>query len=366
MPRSEPADGRAVLSIDLDAVVANYRLIEERLGGIAAAGVVKADAYGLGALAVAPALAAAGCGTFFVAQLAEALRLRPVLGQAAIAVLEGFDAACRADYDTHRLLPVLNHLGQLDDWRRTGGGDAILHLDTGMNRLGLSEGDVERLAQDLSRLERVRLAYIMSHLASAEVPADPQNTEQLQRFHQALRRLPKAKASFANSSGVFLGPDYHFDLARPGAALYGLAPIEGAANPMRTTVRLEAPILQVREVPAGATIGYRAGFRTPRRMRIATLGLGYADGYLRSLANRGLGYIGGRLIPLVGRVSMDLITADVTDVPERDLGPYARVELIGPNLPPDAVAERAGTNGYEILTSLGPRYHRVYTGARHA
>jgi alanine racemase len=315
---------------------------------------------------VAPALAAAGCRTFFVAQLGEAVRLRPALGDRTIAVLEGFRAGSRADYDAHRLLPVLNDLGQLDDWRRTGGGGAILHVDTGMNRLGLSEGEVERLAQDPRRLERVHLAYIMSHLASSEVPDDPQNAEQLRRFRASLQRLPQAKASFANSSGIFLGPDYHFDLARPGAALYGLAPVEGAANPMRTTIRLEAPILQVREVPAGATVGYRAGFRAPRRMRIATIGVGYADGYLRSLANRGLGYIGGRLIPLVGRVSMDLITADVTDVPERDLGADATIELIGPNLPPDAVAERAGTNGYEILTSLGPRYRRVYTGAVHA
>ncbi len=277
-------------------------------------------------------------------------------------MLEGFFPARQADFREYRLIPVLNDLGQVESWRNAGGGSAILHVDTGMSRLGLTEGEVDRLAQDPERLRGVALAYVMSHLASAEVSDDPQNAEQLARFRRALARLPPAKASFANSSGIFLGAPYHFDLARPGAALYGIAPVEGTPNPMATTVRLEAPILQLREIGAGATVGYRAGFRASRPTRIATIGVGYADGYLRSLANRGLGYIGGRPIPLVGRVSMDLITADVTGVPEGEAHAGAMVELIGPNQPPDAVAELAGTNGYEILTSLGPRYRRLYIG----
>lgn len=355
-------DGAAVLTIDLDAVIANYRLLQGRLGRVAAAGVVKADAYGLGADKVAPALAAAGCGIFIVAQLTEAIRLREGLPQGQIVVLEGLFAETAPAYRQHRLLPVLNDLGQLDAWRLSGGGPALLHVDTGMSRLGLPEREVDILAEDPSRLARVDLLYVMSHLVSAELSDAELNRLQLGRFRRTLQRLPTAPASFANSSGIFLGPDYHFDLARPGAALYGLAPVEGAANPMRSTVKLEAPILQIREVPRGASVGYREGFRARRPTRIGTIGVGYADGYLRSLANRGLGYIGGRSVPLVGRISMDLVTIDLTGFSEGEARSGTMVELIGEHLPPDALAELAGTNGYEILTSLGPRYRRRYIG----
>jgi alanine racemase len=352
----------AVLTVDLDAVVANYRLLQGRLGGAHCSGVVKADAYGLGAAEVAPALVRAGCRLLFVAQLDEAVRLRAHVPEARIAVLEGLLPRSAEAYREHRVLPVLNELGQIDAWRSSGGGPAMLHVDTGMNRLGLAAGDVDRLAQDRALLGGVELVAIMSHLVSAEIVDDPLNPKQLARFRDALSRLPKTQASLANSSGIFLGAEYHFDFARPGAALYGIAPQMGRSNPMRTAVTLEAPILQVRDIEAGATVGYNAQYRAGRPTRIATVGLGYADGYLRSLTNRGHGYIAGRKVALAGRVSMDLVTIDVSDIPDALLHAGAMVEMIGPNLPPDDVAADAGTNAYEILTSLGPRYRRNYVG----
>lgn len=352
----------AVLTVDLDAVAANWRLLAARVAPHAGcAAMVKADAYGLGAEKVGPALAKAGAKIFFVATLDEGIRLRRAIAQE-IGVLEGPRAGTERDLRAHKLTPVVNSLEQLDRWRSSGGGTATLHLDTGMSRLGLSEREVETLAAEPARLKGVDLAWIMSHLVSGEVQHDPDNEAQLARFRAAARRLPQAKLSLANSAGIFLGPAYHFDLVRPGAALYGLAPVENAPNPMKTTVRLEAEILTVREIPAGRSVGYNAQWRANRTSRIATVGVGYADGYLRSLTNRGRGYIAGRPIPLVGRVSMDLVTFDVTDLPEADSRPGTPITLMGPELPPDDLGQLAGTNGYQMLTGLSRRYARRYLG----
>ncbi|MSP50451.1 MAG: alanine racemase [Alphaproteobacteria bacterium] len=357
-----PANAGAILTVDLDAVAANWRLLAARAApGADCAAMVKADAYGLGAEAVGPALARAGAGVFFVATLDEGIRLRHVLTEE-IGVLEGPRPGTEDELRQRKLTPVLNSLDQLQRWRTTGGGRAVLHLDTGMSRLGLSEGEVSTLASEPDRLRGVDLAWIMSHLVSGEVQHDPDNPAQLGRFRDALAKLPPAKASLANSAGIFLGPAYHFDLVRPGAALYGLAPVDHAPNPMRTTVRLEAEILQVREIPSGRSVGYNAQWRANRPTRIATVGIGYADGYLRSLTNRGHGYIAGRPIPLVGRVSMDLVTFDVTDVPEDTSRPGTPVVLMGPELPPDELGRLAGTNGYQMLTGLSRRYARRYLG----
>jgi alanine racemase len=355
-----PANAGAVLTVDLGAVVSNWRLLAARAAPHAdCAAMVKADAYGLGAEQVGPALARAGARVFFVATLDEGIRLRRVITQE-IGVLEGPRPSAVGEFRAHRLTPVVNSLDQLARWQESGGGRAILHVDTGMSRLGLSEREVEIVAAEPDRLRGVELGWIMSHLVSGEVQHDPDNTLQLARFREALAKLPKAKASLANSAGVFLGPAYHFDLVRPGAALYGLAPVEHSPNPMKTTVRLEAEILTLRTIADGCSVGYNAQWRANRSTRIATVGVGYADGYLRSLTNRGRGYIAGRSVPLVGRVSMDLVTFDVTDLPESACRPGALVTLMGPELPPDQLGALAGTNGYQMLTGLSRRYARRY------
>jgi alanine racemase len=227
-----------------------------------------------------------------------------------------------------------------------------------MNRLGLDARELAALAADKSLLQGITLLYVMTHLAAAEIPGDPQNAQQLQAFAAARAMLPPAPASLANSSGLFLGSAFASDLARPGAALYGINPTPAAANPMRLAVRLRAQVLQVRDIAPGAGVGYNAAWRARRRTRIATLGVGYADGWSRALSTGSAAIFDGAPVPLVGRVSMDLTTYDVTDHPALVAGSW--LELLGPSMPPEAVAAAAGTNGYEILTSLGRRYRRDY------
>lgn len=361
------ATAAAVLTVDLGAVVANWRQLRDRVAPGRCAAVVKADAYGLSAGQVAPALHAAGCSTFVVAQLEEALALRAVVPDAEILSLGGLPAGGEAEFAEHRIRPVLNHLGEIDAWATFARGrgaamPAAVHIDTGMNRLGLGPDELDQLADAPGRLSGIDLRLWMTHLACAESDT-PMNEQQLGRFRMALARLPAAPASMANSSGIFLGSAYHFDLARPGCALYGVNPTPGAANPMRQTIRLDARILQVRNVDSPMTVGYGATHRVAGRGKIATIAVGYADGYLRSLGGRGAVFVGGVPAPVVGRISMDLITVDVTGLPEHAAVPGALVELIGPNRPVDVVAEQGGTIGYEVLTSLGPRYHRVYAGS---
>lgn len=355
----------AILSIDLGAVVRNYKTLQQRLKGAQCSGVLKADAYGLGADRVGPALANAGCKIFFVALIDEGIRLRTSLPGAEIHILGGLLARTESVFVEHRLIPVLNSLGDIERWAgfaRTAGRKmpADIHVDTGMLRLGLPPKELATLGGDMKRLEGLDIGNIISHLACADEPNHKKNAEQLDAFRKARKLLPMGKACFANSSGIFLGPDYHFDLARPGVALYGINPTPGVPNPMADSVRLQGKILQIRGVDYPETVGYGATHRFEGAGRIATVAVGYADGYLRSLSSRGLAYIGNHPAPLVGRVSMDLITLDVTEVPERLSRPGDLVDLIGPHNPPDAVAERAGTIGYEILTSLGARYHRTY------
>lgn len=352
---------QAVLTVDLGAVVANWRMLRARHAPGAVAAVVKADAYGLGAVPVSQALAAAGCGHFFVAHLAEGMALRAAIGPGPmIAVLNGF--APGAD-EAAGLTPVLNGLPDIAaHTARPPLAGAILHLDTGMSRLGLDAREQAALAEDRSCLGGLRLRYVMSHLACADEPAHPLNAAQATRFAAAAARIaPGVPRSFANSSGLFLGPAFASDLARPGCALYGINPTPGLANPMRPALRLEAPVLQVRDIAAGDTVGYGASWTAAEPRRIATVAAGYADGYLRALSGRSVGHVAGRAVPLIGRVSMDLLTFDVTDAPE--LAPGGMITLIGPETPPDDLAARAGTIGYEILTSLGARYRRAYLPA---
>lgn len=362
----------AVLSIDLAAIVQNWRFLQERSAGAVCASVVKADAYGLSAAAVVPALARAGCQSFFVATLDEAAALQPALAgfehTRRVFVLGSLGAAMVANAASLGVIPVLNSLGEIEVWsgearRREQLLPAAIHVDTGMSRLGLPPSEVDMLVDQPERLRGLSLCLIMSHLACAEDPNNPLNERQRQKLAVARMRLSHASApiSLANSAGIFLGEPYHADMVRPGAALYGLAPRPAEQNPMHTVVSLAAPILQVREIDSGTTVGYGATFAAQTPSRIATVGVGYADGFLRSLSNKGAGVIGGVQVPLVGRVSMDLATFDVSALPEAATVPGTMIELIGKNRPIDDVAAEAGTIGYEILTSLGRRYLRAYT-----
>lgn len=370
MSQAGPAD-QVTLTIDLDAVAANYRTLQQRLDGVPCAAAVKADAYGLGVDRVAPTLWHAGCRHFFVATLDEAVALRGLLPDADISPLNGLSDGGAEVCLAHRLLPILNHLGDIESWRAAASGagrrlGGLLHIDTGMARLGLPEDEVARVVRSPDLLDGVAVRYVMSHLACADEPDHPLNRQQLDRFADMRRRLAPATGdppgSLANSSGIFLGPEFHADLGRPGAAIYGLAPAPDAPNPMAQVINLKGKIVQVRDVDSPMTVGYGATHRVARRGRVATLTVGYADGFLRSLSNQGSCFIGDIRVPLIGRVSMDLITVDVSDIPADQARIGTEVELIGPHQSPDALAADAGTIGYEILTALGARYHRHYIG----
>ncbi|KRB90467.1 alanine racemase [Noviherbaspirillum sp. Root189] len=360
----------AVLSIDLGAIQENYRILRQRSGRAQCAAVLKANAYGLGADHVAPALSAAGCTQFFVAHLDEALALRPYLPETAqIYVLHGPPVGAEMEFVHHRLIPVLNSVTQIDGWRRTAATlnhsvRGILQVDTGMSRLGLGTAEVKELLANPDKLRGIELQYLMSHLACAEQTDHPMNHRQLSAFTALRKAFPACPASFANSSGIFLGPDYQFDLVRPGAALYGIAPVCGAANPMMPVVRLQGRIIQTRDIAAGTGVGYGISYHAQGPRAIATVAIGYADGWLRAFSNRGSVVIGDTTAPIVGKVSMDTCAIDVTGLSPALLQSGALVDFIGPHQPVDAVAAQADTIAYEILTSLGHRYHRQYIGAQ--
>lgn len=353
----------ARLTVRLGAIVANYRTYCRMTGPCAVAAVVKADAYGLGAAAVAPALVRAGCDTFFVARLAEGIALRKALPQARIFVLDGAQADAVPALISHRLTPALNSLADIAAWSAAASAarttlDAVIHVDTGMNRLGLAPDELAILsAQSAARLSGLNVVLVMSHLACGD-EAVPMNGQQLSRFKQALAMLPPAPASLAASHGAFLGMEYHFDLVRPGVALYGANPQNTAQNLMQPAAILTGKVLQIRGIDTGDSVGYAATFRAKRPTMLATVALGYADGIPRTLSNTGAAAIGGARAPIVGRVSMDLITLDVTGI---DVAPGDDAELLGDTVTLGEVAAAAGTNEYEILTRLR-RMPRVYEG----
>lgn len=356
----------AVLTIDLGAVRANYRILKSRLGAVPCAAVVKADGYGLGAAEIARALVEEGCDTFFVAQANEGPPLRAALGAApVIYVLNGLPPGSEEEAGAAGLRPVLNSLDQLAAWqalaRRTGRTlPAAIQVDSGMSRLGMPPSEAEALAREPGLLDGVDVTLAMSHLACADEPRHPANALQLRAFEALRAKLPGAPASFANSSGIFLGAPYHFDLGRPGVALYGVNPTPGWDNPMRPVVRLEAKVVQTREIGDGVGIGYGHAAKARQDMRLATISLGYADGWHRGAA--GAAWFDGVRLPFAGRVSMDSIVLDISALPPGRLGAGDLVELIGPSQSVDDVAGYAGTIGYEILTGLGSRFHRRYVG----
>lgn len=366
MPHNAFSTFGAQLSIDLDALCDNWRSLRARLAGGQCAAVVKADAYGLGAAQVAPALYRAGCRHFFVAHLNEGIALRPALPvDATLYILHGVHPGAEAECLHHQLVPVLNSVPQVEAWRALAAETgrplpAVLQVDTGMARLGLDAEDFARWVP--AGLKGLDLLFVMSHLVSAETPENPVNRLQRDRFRAMLTHLPGVRASLANSSGIFLGGDYHFDLVRPGAALYGVAPVAGQPNPMRQVVHLQAKVLQTRNIAAGTPVGYSHTWAASRPSRIATVAVGYADGYLRSLSNRGAARCDGVSLPVIGNVSMDTLIIDITALPEGRIREGDLLDLADPTQGVDAVAAHAGTIAYEILTSLGQRYARHYLG----
>jgi alanine racemase len=369
-----PDDNSPILTIDLGAVAANWRLLTERAAPAQCGASVKADCYGLGAARLAPVIAAAGCRHFFVFTLDEGVALRAILPKAEIYLLGGLPAGSERDFAAHRLIPVLNTLAEIARWREftsaKSAPPAALHFDTGLNRLGLTSSEAKILAGDPLLLDGIDVCLVMSHLACAEEPDHPLNRRQLDAFRavKSNLKLPGKRLplySLASSSGLFLGPDFVFDLVRPGAALYGLDPRPELSAVMRPVLCLQAKILQLREVDLGMSVGYGATHQCRGPSRIATIGAGYADGMFRTLGSRaakssGTVIVGGAPAPIVGRISMDLMTIDVGHLPAEDVRPGMLVDLIGPGQTLDAFAAMAGTIGYEILTNLGTRFKRRY------
>jgi alanine racemase len=354
---------RARLLIDLDAIVANWRQLAAHAMGAKTAAVVKADAYGLGVGPIAQALLRAGCRILFVARLDEGIELRSLAPQAQIYVLDGVGPGEAQTLAAHDLIPVLNHRGQIERWReeaRRRGRPlpAALHVDTGMTRLGLPPNAL--LAGRGPELDGLEPVLLMSHLACADEPQHPLNHHQLERFRALLRHFPGIPASLAASSGIFLGPKWHFDVVRPGAALYGVNPTPGRTNPMRPVVTLRAPIVQLHEIREPSTIGYGATRALTPGMRVATVAAGYADGILRAASDRAVARLGHYELPYLGRVSMDLLSIDVTALPPHLIHEGVEVELIGGPDGIDRLAAAAGTIGYEVLTRLGRRAERCY------
>ncbi|RKQ95552.1 MULTISPECIES: alanine racemase [Maricaulis] len=348
------------LIIDLAAIQRNYAKLQALAPTAEVGAVVKANAYALGATEIIPALAEVGCRQFYTAHTAEGVEARQALAgrAAAIYVFNGFWPSELPTLRAHGLIPVVNTLDQLASLRATAPDlPCALHLDTGMNRLGLGRMETEHLLTHRDLLDGLDVRQIMSHLACADAPAHPLNAAQLERFSTIRAAFPDIPASLANSAGALLGQAWHFDVLRPGLALYGGTPAPGHPSPFEATVRIDAPILQIRELEAGDTLGYGATWTAERPMRVATIAAGYADGLLWASAKGGAGHVGPVRTPILGRVSMDLIAVDLTDV-KTPLEPGMPVSFLGEHL--DDIAEAAGTISYEFLVRLGIRFDRVY------
>lgn len=363
-----------LLTIDLGAAGDNYLTLSRRLGrGSRCGAVVKADAYGLGMSKLAPAFYRRGCRDFFVATLDEGLALRQLLGDdATIFVLTGVRAGREQECVRAGLVPNVFTLQQLRAWMDVCDQAGIqaacgLKVDSGMTRLGMAADEFGRLLRDRGLLSAANITVIMSHLACADDPQHPQNRRQLDRFREAGERLreelPELQLSLANSSGIYLGEEYHFDLARPGSALYGVNPQPGEENPMGAVVNLSLPVVQQRHVADECWVGYGATQRAEPGSWLAVARGGYADGIIRAQGNRGCGWACGQRLPMVGRVSMDSTTFDISGLADPERAGLAHIEVLNDAVTVDEVAGYAGTIGYEVLTSLGHRYTRRYTGS---
>ncbi|HEX5934550.1 MAG TPA: alanine racemase [Pseudorhizobium sp.] len=364
----------ARLTIDLQALAENWRDMARRSGSARTAAVVKADAYGLGLEDCGTTLYEAGARDFFVAVVQEGVTLRTYAPDARIFVLSGIWPGQERMFFDNDLVPVLASEEQLAFWMSLiaeyGDYPCALQVDTGFNRLGIPLQDALALAGDVSRPASFSPVLVLSHLHSGDMPSAPSNKAQLECFQKVSTAFEGIEASFSASAGIFLGPDYHFDLTRPGIALYGGEAVTGM-KPLRPVAKAEARIIQIRNAAAGDTVSYGATYQLARPSRLAIASTGYADGYLRSLSGTGVplraggtrgaaGFVADHRVPVVGRITMDLTIFDVTDIPEGAIRAGDYIELFGPNVPLDDVARAAGTIGYEILTSLGLRYERRY------
>jgi alanine racemase len=362
----------ARLTVDLGAIQRNWQALDKVSAGALTGAAVKADGYGVGAVPVSKALYAAGTRFFFVATPDEGLAIRAALPESYIFVLNGLFPGAAPLYVGERLMPVLNSLSMLEEWLvaclgRNEALPAALHFDTGMNRLGFRLGEtsiVRRMVDEVGYAPQM----IMSHLACADQPQHEKNRTQLALFSSVIAQFPGVPASLANSAATMTSRDTHFQMVRPGIALYGGRAVNGRKNPMMPAVTLEAPILQVRECKTGESVGYGATYILPRDTRIAVIGLGYADGFIRSASSTnqhagGRAFIRGHICPVLGRVSMDMFEVDITELGNDIPLPGEMVEVLGPNVSVDDQAEPAGTIGYEFLTSLKGRYPRRYVNS---
>ena len=362
----------AVLTIDLQALQHNWRFLSRQAGSAQCGAAVKGNAYGLGIEPVARALWEAGCRDYFVARPKEGEQLRHILPEAVIYVLDGLFAGQAEFYAKLDLCPALISIEEAREWAGFGRVygrklPCAIHVDTGINRLGFTLAEFVGLLDDRFAMEGLNVGLLMSHLGCADDPPHPLNVKQREAFAEVRRRLPGVPASLANSAGIFLGDGFTHDLVRPGIALYGGNPVPGLANPMRAVAHLEGTVMQVRHVGEGETVGYGATWEARRPSLIAILGAGYKDGVPRALSSKQTDgpaqvFIGGRRCPVVGRVSMDMMGIDITSLTPLSVTRGTRAEILGANIPIDEAASWAGTISYELLTRLGSRYARLYSG----
>src|ERR1700710_1612043 len=360
-----------ILSVDLDAIVANWRKLEKTAVPAECGAVIKADAYGCGVDPVARALAGAVCKTFFVATLDEAKNARDALPSAELYVLDGFFQNCGDAFAKLNCRPVIGDLNELAEWdvfcRRSGwSGGAAIHIDTGMNRLGLPLVEANGIVPRINAGDH-GITLVMSHLACAESLNHPLNAKQVATFREIASLFSGVPASLSNSSGIYLGPQFQFDMVRPGAALYGINPTPEADNPMQPVVDLKARIVQLRNVERGESVGYGGTWTARRPTKLAIVAAGYADGYFRAAsANDGTRgaevIVAGKRCPVAGRISMDLMAIDITDLPDKTARRGHMVTLLREGMTVDELAHHFGTIGYEVLSSLGSRYARIYKG----
>ncbi len=366
------AGGR--LTIDLGAIAANWRHLKRLSRPGRCAAVVKADAYGLRTRNVVPTLAAAGCTDFFVALPSEAVAVRGLAPHARVFVLEGAHEGSITTLIGNGLIPVLSSIEQVGLWQDAGAGaPCALHVDTGMNRLGVTVDRALQLASSGALRDRLNIVHVMSHLACADKPGDAMNRQQAESFQSVAAVFSGVESSLSNSAATLSRGAMGCSMTRPGIALYGGGPLADRPNPMQPVVSLDARIVQVRQARMGETVSYGAAQRLTRDTKIAVAAVGYADGYPRGGSSAGVplreavagglsGAIEGHRVPVLGRITMDLTCFDVTDVPDGALA-GGRIELIGPQVALDDAAKACGTIGYELLTSLGHRYTRRHLPA---
>ena len=357
-----PEDAQATLTIDLGRIVENYLSCGELAGGTECAAMVKADAYGMGIEQVAPALFnRAGCKIFFVANLAEAIKLRRFVPQAIIYVLNGVFPGHLDYFQRHNIRPVLNDLDQIRLWASRGPANrppCAIHFDTGINRLGLTPKETATFIEDTGLRAKLGISLVMSHLACSDDETNPMNGRQLADFKKIIMHFPGIPASLANSGGILLGHDYHFDLVRPGLMMFGGNPARGEMpENIKPVFQISGKVLQIRRLEAGQSVGYGATWTADRPCHIATINIGYADGYLQMFNNCGWAYAKDTRLAVVGRVSMDMIGVDVTDI---KIVPGEDVELLGEHITLEMASEVSTLSQYEILTGVRERYQRIY------